>query len=133
MNKNIFKDYIDACELEKELEERIRKLEEEGIAHDVVSGSNPYFPFQAQHFHVEGETKYSGIEAEWIKLSRQKEKVKQIRQQVEEEIEKAPLRIQRIIQYKYIEGATWEEVASRLGRKSSGESVRKEFNTYLKK
>lgn len=29
MNKNIFKNYIDACELEKEIEERIRKLEEE--------------------------------------------------------------------------------------------------------
>lgn len=133
MNKNIFKDYIDACELEKELEERIRKLEEEGIAHDVVSGSNPEHPYQAQHFHVEGAVQQVDRNVEWENLKRQQEKVKQIRQQVEEEIEKASVRIQRIIRYKFFEGATWEEVASRLGRKSSGESVRKEFNSYLKK
>ena len=132
MNKNIFKDYIDACELEKELEERIRKLEEEGIAHDVVYGSNPYFPFQAQHFHVEGETKQTGIEAEWIKLSMQKEKVKQIRKQAEDAMEKAPVRIQRIIQYRIFDKLSWNKVADKMGRDSTEDSVKKEYQRFLK-
>lgn len=133
MNKNIFKDYIDACELEKELEERIRKLEEEGIAHDVVSGSNPNFPFQAQHFHVEGEKKQTGIEAEWIKLSRQHDKVKQIRQQVEEIMEQAPARIQRIIKFKFFDRLSWEQVAIKMGKETTGDNIRMELNRFLSK
>lgn len=133
MNKNIFKDYIDACELEKELEERIRKLEEEGSVHDVVSGSNPYFPFQAQHFHMEGETKQTGIEAEWIKLSRQQEKVKQIRQQVEEIMEQAPARIQRIIKFKFFDRLSWEQVAIKMGKETTGDNIRMELNRFLSK
>lgn len=132
MNRNIFKDYIDTCELEKETEERIRRLEEECIVHDVVSGSNPYFPFQNQHFHTEGTTKQTNLEAEWINLKRQKEKLKRIRQQVEEIMEKAPARIQRIIQYKIFEGLSWNEVANKIGRGATEDSIKKEYQRFLK-
>lgn len=133
MNKNIFKDYIDACELEKELEERIRKLEEESMAHDVVSGSNPDFPYQSQHFHVEGVTQQVDRNAEWENLKRQQEKVKQIRQQVEEIMEQAPARIQRIIRYKYFDKLSWDKVAVKLGNDSFGDNIRKELERYLSK
>lgn len=132
MNRNIFKDYIDACELEKELEERIRDLEHKGIVHDVVSGSNPAHPYQAQHFHTEGKISQTALEAEWNNLKRQKEKVKQIRQQAEEIIEKAPVRIQRIIRYKYFDKLSWEEIADKIRHGASGESIRKEFQRFLK-
>lgn len=133
MNGNIFKDYIDVCELEKELEERIRDLEQQSIAHDVVSGSNPDYPYQPKHFHLNGETKQTELEAEWNNLKRQQEKVKKIRQQVEEMIEKAPVRIQRIIQYKYFDKLSWEEIADKIRHGASGESIRKEFQRFLKK
>lgn len=133
MNKNIFKDYIDACELEKELEERIRKLEEGGIAHDVVSGSNPEYPYQAQHFHVEGAVQQVDRNAEWENLKRQQEKVKQIRQKCEEIMEKAPVRIQRIIQYKWFDRLSWNQVAEKLGSNVSVDSIKKEYQRFIKK
>lgn len=133
MNKNIFKDYIDACELEKELEERIRKLEEESIAHDVVSGSNPEHPYQAQHFHVEGAVQQVDRNAEWENLKRQQEKVKQIRQQVEEIMEQAPARIQRIIKFKFFDRLSWEQVAIKMGKETTGDNIRMELNRFLSK
>lgn len=132
MNRNIFKDCIDACELEKELEERIRDLEQQSIAHDVVSGSNPDHPYYAKHFHTEGMIKQTNLEAEWNNLKRQQEKVKQIRQQVEEIMKQAPVRIQRIIQYKYFEKMTWYQVADKIGRGATKDSVKKEFQRFLK-
>lgn len=137
MNRNIFKDYIDACELEKELEERIRDLEQQSIAHDVVSGSNPEHPYQAQHFHTEGVVtegvvKQIALEVEWNNLKWQQEKVKQIRQQAEKIIEQAPPRIQRIIRYKYFDKLSWEEIADKIRHGASGESIRKEFQRFLK-
>lgn len=132
MNRNIFKDYIDACELEKELEERIRDLEQQSIAHDVVSGSNPEHPYQAQHFHTEGVVQQTELEVEWNNMKRQQEKVKQIRQQAEKIIEQAPPRIQRIIRYKYFDKLSWEEISDRIRRGTSGESIRKKFQRFLK-
>lgn len=132
MNRNIFKDYIDACELEKELEERIRDLEQQSIAHDVVSGSNPDHPYQAKHFHTEGMIKQTDLEIEWNNLKRQQEKVRQIRQQVEEIMEKAPIRIHRIIQYKIFEGLSWNEVANKIGRGATEDSIKKEYQRFLK-
>lgn len=133
MNRNIFKDYIDVCELEKELEERIRDLEQQSIAHDVVSGSNPEHPYQAQHFHTEGVVQQTELEVERNNLKRQKDKVKQIRQQAEKIIEQAPVRIRRIIQYKIFEGLSWNETAERMGKRCTENSVRMEFQRYLKK
>lgn len=132
MNRNIFKDYIDICELEKETEERIRDLEQQGIVHDVVSMSNPDHPYQAQHFHMEGKISQTALEAEWNNLKRQQEKVRQIRQQVEEIMKQAPARIQRIIQYKYFENMTWYQVADKIGRGATKDSIKKEFQRFLK-
>lgn len=48
-------------------------------------------------------------------------------------IEKAPVRIQRIIQYKYFDKLSWEEIADKIRHGASGESIRKEFQRFLKK
>ena len=56
MDKRILEEYIDACEVIKETEAEIHKLEERKsiTANETVSGSNPEFPYNPQHFKVQG-------------------------------------------------------------------------------
>lgn len=133
MNKNILKDYIDACELEKELEKRIQTLEQQRMAHDVVSGSNPDFPYQGQHFHIEGVTQQTDTNYEYEQLKQQRDRIKQLRQQADDIIAQAPPRIQRIIRYKYFDNLTWSQVASKIGRNTTGDNIRMELNRYFLK
>ena len=58
MDKRILEEYIDACEVTKEAEAEIRKLESKKniTANETVSGSNPEFPYNPQHFKVQGTT-----------------------------------------------------------------------------
>ena len=44
-----------------------------------------------------------------------------------------PFRMQRIIKYKIFEEMTWQQVADRMGRKTTEESVRKEFKRFFEK
>ena len=52
MDKRVLEEYIDACEVIKDTEEEIRKLESKKriTANETVSGSNPEFPYNPQHF-----------------------------------------------------------------------------------
>ena len=137
MDKKILNQYIDAIELIKETEEEILRLEamQTQLAQDTVMGSNPEFPYQQKHFKVEGVI-FRTEDAS--RLSRQRELLMKRRQQAEEvklEVEEwmstLPLRMQRIIRYRYFKGCTWQEVARRMGRKATSDSVRKEFeNLY---
>lgn len=58
MDKNILSDYIDCCELLKETERDIRRLKKKRktIVQTNVSGSNPEFPYNPQHFKIAGTT-----------------------------------------------------------------------------
>ena len=58
MDKKLLSDYIDACELIRETEQQIRRLQEKQseTTQDSVRGSNPEFPYNAQHFKTEGTT-----------------------------------------------------------------------------
>lgn len=60
MDKNILNDYIDACALVQETERDIRALKKKRktIIQTNVSGSNPDFPYQPQHFKIEGDDIY---------------------------------------------------------------------------
>lgn len=130
MDINILKDYIDACELEKELEKRIQALEQQSMTHDVVSGSNPDFPYQGQHFHIEGVTQQTDTNYEYEQLKQQRDRIKQLRQQVDEIIAKAPARIQRIIRYKYFDKLSWIQIAKKFS--STPDSIRMELKRYMK-
>lgn len=139
MNKDLLKQYIDAKELIKETEADIRRLEnrKKQKTQDIVSGSNSEFPFQAKHFVIQG-TQYSTRDAaaeakERIILQERKEKAEALRLQVEAWMNTIPFRMQRIIKYKEFEGMSWQQVAAKLGRNASGESVRKEYELFLKK
>lgn len=139
MDKQILKDYIDAAELVKETEEDIRDLQakKKTMAHICVKGSNPEFPYQEQHFTSEG-TAFSweddkALRAEESILAERKRNAEKIRLQAQQEINRAPVRIQRIIRFRYFKNMSWEKVADRMGRGSTGDSVRMELDRFFSK
>ena len=137
MDKNILNDYIDACALVQETERDIRALKKKRktIIQTNVSGSNPDFPYQPQHFKIEGTTfTYADDSAlRWDEglLERRKANAEKIKLNVEEWMLTIPARMQRIIRWKLFEGLTWEETAAKLGRKATGDSVRLEFQRFM--
>lgn len=138
MDKNILNDYIDACALVQETERDIRALKKKHktIIQTNVRGSNPDFPYQPQHFKIEGTTfTYADDSAlRWDEglLERRKANAEKIKLNVEEWMLTIPARMQRIIRWKFLEELTWEEVAVKMGRKATGDSVRMEFTNFMK-
>lgn len=137
MDKKLLSDYIDACALVQETERDIRALKKKRktIIQTNVSGSNPDFPYQPQHFKIEGTTfTYADDSAlRWDEglLERRKANAEKIKLNVEEWMLTIPARMQRIIRWKFLEELTWEEVAVKMGRKATGDSVRLEFQRFM--
>ena len=138
MDKRILNDYIDACALVKETEEDIRRLKKKKktVIQTNVKGSNPSFPYQAQHFKVQGTAftylDDSSLRMEEKLLEQRREHAEEIKRQVEEWMLTLSSRMQRIVRYRYLEGMTWEQVAAKMGRKATADSVRMELNKFLK-
>lgn len=138
MDKNILSEYIDSCELIRETEQDIKKLEKKRIltVQGTIKGSNPEFPYQEQHFQYSGPEYGYGddirLRQEEKLLEERRKRATDIKVQVEEWLNGIPLRMQRIIRYKFFEGLSWEEVADRMGRKSTGDSVRMELERFIK-
>lgn len=139
MDKHILMDYEDACKLIRETERDIKKLrnKKKTVIQDKVTGSNPKFPYQQQSFRIQGvEATYQDdgqLRLEEKLLEKRRENALQVKQQVEEWMLTIPARMQRIIRFKYFERMTWEEVATELGGKTTGEAVKKEFQRFLEK
>lgn len=138
LNKQILSDYIDACELIKETEEDIMKLnkKKKTVIQTNVKGSNPEFPYEPRHFRIQGTSftynDDSQLRYEEKLLEKRKENAEKIKLQAEELLNQAPVRIQRIIRMKYFEGKSWEAVAYQLGRKATADSARMELERFLK-
>ncbi len=138
-DRRILEEYIDACEVIKETEAEIRKLEDKKsiTANETVSGSNPEFPYNPQHFKVQGTTySYSDdsrLRAKREILRKKKEKAEELKLQVEVWMISIPFRMQRIIKYKIFEDMTWQQVADRMGRKITEASVKMEFKRFFEK
>ena len=139
MDKKILNNYIDACALVKETEKDIRRLKKKRktVIQTNVKGSNPSFPYQEQHFKVQGMTftyqDDGNLRMEEKLLEQRKENAEKIKKQVEEWMPTIPIRMQRIIRYKVFEEMTWEQTAAKIGRKATGESVKKEFQRFMEK
>ncbi len=136
MDKKILSDYIDACAVVKETEAEIRKLEKKKKqVQDKVTGSNPEWPYEPRSFSLSGTTetvKDAGrLNFERHILEMQKEEAESLKLLVEEWMQSIPFRMQRIIRYKIFKELTWEEVATLMHAKS-GESIRMEFNRFMK-
>ena len=137
MDKKILDQYIDACELIKETEMEILRLENMQVqmAQDSVTGSNPDYPYEQRRFKIEGVIFSCG---DAVRLDRQRKILEQRRQQAEEikaEVESwmngIPTRMQRIIRYRFFQELTWENTAKKIGRKATADSVRKEFERFF--
>ena len=137
MEKSILEQYVDACELIRETEKDIRRLEaKQHIVQDSVKGSMHDFPYAPQSFHVEGVSSESVGNRIALQISRQllqerKAKAEQLKHEVEQWMLTTPIRMQRIIRLRFFEGESWAEVARIMGRTATEESIKKEFYRFL--
>lgn len=138
MDKNILKEYVDACELIRDTEKEIRKLQQKKktVVQTSVKGSMHEFPYAAQRFKVEGTAftteDDNNLRLEEKILDQQKENAEKIKLQVQEWMLTIPLRMQRIVRYRFIDGLSWEQVAAKMGRKATADNVRKQFEIFIK-
>ena len=137
MDKKILEDYIDACEFIKETEAEIEKLEKKKkFVQDKVRGSNPEFPYEERSFNLGGTIETvadaSALAREKQILEEQREIASDLKLAVEEWMKEIPFRMQRIIKYKIFSGLSWEEAATLMGRKCTGEGIKKEFQRFMK-
>ena len=138
MDKDIFKQYIDACEAVKETEEQIRQLQKnrKTVVVDAVKGSMHDFPFAEKSFKVTGIAHSvlenpGQLDREELILEERKAAAAQIKSQVEAWLNTIPVRMQRIIRYRDFDGLTWRQVAMKMGRKATEEGVRKEYQRFF--
>lgn len=137
MNKEILQEYIDACELVRETEQDIQKIsrKKKTVVQTNVKGSNPDFPYQEQHFRIQGITftvkDDDRLRGEEALLEQRKENAEKIKIQVEKWMLGIPLRMQRIVRYRYLEGLSWGQTAAKMGRNASADSIRKEFERFF--
>ena len=138
MDKTILQDYIDACELIKETEKDIRRLNQKKktVIQTNVKGTMSEFPYVEQHFKIQGTTftikDDNALRYEERLLEQRKANAEQIKMQVEEWMLTLPSRMQRIVKYRYLEGLPWEKVAEKMGRKATENSIKKEFERFMK-
>lgn len=138
MDKDILKQYIDACEAVKETEEQIRRLQKnrKTVVVDAVKGSMHDFPFAAKNFKVAGIAHSvledpGQLDREELILEERKAAAAQIKSQVEAWLNTIPVRMQRIIRYRDFEELTWRQVAMKMGRRATEESVKKEYQRFF--
>ena len=140
MDKEILKQYIDACEQVKEAKAALLKIKKsrKRVEQDRVTGSSHEFPYTTKSFHIEGLA-YPAIKdpdeldrRETI-LRERLRRAEEIKQQVDLWMLTIPQRMQRIIRYKIFEDMTWTEVAARMGRNATELSVKKEYQRFMEK
>lgn len=138
MDKDILKQYIDACEAVKETEEQIRRLQKnrKTVVVDAVKGSMHDFPFAEKSFKVTGIAHSvlenpGQLDREELILEERKAAAAQIKSQVEAWLNTIPVRMQRIIRYRDFDGLTWRQVAMKMGRKATEDSVRMEYQRFF--
>lgn len=137
LDKGILNDYIDACKFIEETEEELKKLKKKRkIVHDKVKGSNPEWPYEARSFSIGGAIETVDdvglIQREEQILQRKKATAEELKLQVEEWMQEIPFRMQRIIKYRFFDRLSWEEAATLMGKKCTGEGIRMEFNRFMK-
>ena len=138
MDKRILSDYIDACAQVKETKEALQKLQKAKKRRelDAVKGSSHEFPYTAQTFHIEGLAyavlQDPGEEDRLEEILRERlRNAERIKQDVEAWLNTIPMRMQRIIRYRIFEELPWNDVAVRMGRQATAESVKKEYQRFM--
>ena len=137
MDKKILEDYIDACAFIKDTKAEIARLEKKKrYVQDKVRGSNPDWPYEERSFNIGGTTETVQDSAALAKerqiLDEQRKIAMDLKLGVEEWMKEIPFRMQRIIKYKFFNRLSWEEVATLMGKKCTADSVKKEFQRFMK-
>lgn len=141
MNIQALKEYIDICELVEETKLELDRLQGQEqrptVTIDKVKGSMQDFPYAETSFKVEGAvdpvTTSKTVETQKYLLKARIRDMEKQRDRLDKWIGKAPARMQRIIRYRFFDRLSWEQVADHMGRGATGDSVRKEFDRFLKK
>ena len=120
-------------ETEQEIE-RIRRRRRE-IVTDKVRGSSYDFPFGQISYTVRG-IPYDAQDSEMLDrkeriLEERKAAAEAVKMQVEEWDGDGAAADAAHYRYKVFEGITWEEVAQEIGRKATGEGIRKELDRFM--
>lgn len=138
--KDLLSQYNSLIKEIRELEMEIDRLEKLECKHekDKVKGSNPYFPYQARSFTVEG---YNILEEERINnriydkksiLVERKNKCEEVKLQIEMFISDIPdSRTRRVFRYRYINNLSWQAIAMRIGKTHESYPRRDIHDKYL--
>ena len=109
VDKKILEQYVDACEMIRETEQDIKRLQRkrQTIVTGSVKGSMNDFPYAETHFKIEGTsftyTDDAQLRIEEKLLEERKAQSEEIKLQVEQWMNGIPVRMQRIIRYKFFE------------------------------
>ena len=143
VSKEVLVQYIDLREEQKEVTERISKLEKqidkiesEGAVIDKVRGGAGGM----QHFRIEGFP-YPEYSRKKTLLYNRKAILSELEMEITErlnEVEQFIKSVQdshlrRIITYRVVEGLSWNEVAYKIGGGNTEDSVRKAFERFMSK
>ena len=125
MDKRILEQYIDACAQVKETEAELEKIRraKKRQEQDAVKGSSHDFPYTMQTYRIEGLA-YASMQEPGAEDRLEEVLKERLRNAI-------PVRMQRIIRYRIFEGMTWEQVAIRMGRGATGDSVRVEYVRFM--
>lgn len=116
--KKLLTQYTDLQAEIKDLEKRIKKLENFKVEHDKVVGSDSEFPYIKRSFTIEGYNIQDIDRLNELKelLIKRKSKCEDMKLQIEKFISNIPdSRTRRVFQYRYIDGLTWQQVSRRIG------------------
>ena len=139
IDRRVLIEYNDLCAQVEDTQEQLARLiqAQSEVLHDSVKGSNPHYPYEPIRFHITGiADKVTNSDIEKMKhiLIERQNRLKDKRIEVEMWINMIPIRMQRIVRLKFLEGKTWSEVAMRVGSKNvSGDAIRKEFWGFMDK
>lgn len=138
MNEIEFKIYIeqynDIKEGIKDLSNRIKEIEKQSkIVKDSVKGSSAEFPYVQHTCVIEGKEYNKRLERRKELLNKKKNELEIIKEQLEIYINTKinNERIRQILEYKYIDELTWNEIALKI-KKGTPDSIRIEIKRFLK-
>jgi hypothetical protein len=128
--------------LKKEIEilrrqiDDVESIVDKRIVFDVVEGSNPEWPYQKQSIRVEGmnaaeyDRRMQRLKA---RMRRRLEKLMRKLETLEKYIADVPdSEMRTILSLRYINGLSWQQIATHMGVAGDGSTERKRLNRFLK-
>lgn len=119
----------------KNIEEKIKKMEEEKTIVAAVDGSMRDYPYTKVHYKIYATNKkYISELDKYLDILKERKLALVLKlNRAEKFISELPTsRLRNIFEYKYMKQYTWKKIAYKLGA-TSEESIRKEHDRFFKK